>query len=241
MDRKIIHITFFTVILGVFVCCTKNKDDYYFNGDIRYIDSSSKIVKNVTCKSIQLDGIQSGMIAVYDSLLICWQPNFPNHFFNIINLDSGKDIGFFCEKGQGPKEAVSVNCIFQFFKKGNDLITLLDSNEGKLFFWNISQSIEKGTTVYDTIIPYSNHIFFHFYKSEDTLFAFKSSDFLNLEEVSTPFYEKRTIYSNELIRNYPIYKKSSVRNIKAERFFIHGMLLSRMALKLSRQCGISHK
>ncbi len=154
------------------------------------------------------------MIAVYDTLLICWNNTFPNHFYNVFNVDTGEEIGLFCEKGQGPKEATSVNCIFQLFEKESDIITLLyASNEGELFFWNISRSIKKGETVYDTIVPYNNdRIFFPFYQSKDRLFVFKPSDMLNTEEATTPFYEKRTIYSNELLQDYRIYKQSSVRN-----------------------------
>lgn len=90
---------------------------------------------------------------------------------------------------------------------------LYASNEGKLFFWNISQSIELGTTVYDTIVPYRNdRIFFQFYQSEDILFAYKPSEELSTIEASTPFYQKRTIYSNELLCDYPIYKTKSVKS-----------------------------
>ncbi|MDR1913078.1 MAG: TolB-like 6-bladed beta-propeller domain-containing protein [Clostridiales bacterium] len=239
MDRKIIYSTFFIVILGVFACCNKSKDGYYFNGDIRYIDNSSKIVKNVTSKSVHLDGIQSGMIAVYDSLFICWHPNFPNHFFNIINLDSGKEIGFFCEKGQGSHEATSVNCIYQIFKKGNDICTYLWAyNESRLFLWNISQSIEQGTTVYDTIISYDkNRYFFLFYQAEDRLFINRPSDILSREEATTPYYEKRSIVTNAVIQDYPIYKKKSVINRDAsmlESFFYTWDVIKPDATKIAQ-------
>ena len=218
--KQIKNISFFAIMLGFLVCC-QSKDSYYFNGVIRYIDASQKIVRNVTCKSVSLDGIYTGMIAAYDSLFICWHPGFSSHFFNVFNIDTGEQLGSFCEKGRGPKEAISVNCIYQLFKKGNDIISLLyASNEGKLFFWNISQSIEREKTVYDTVVPYHNNsIQFHFYQSEDTLLAFKASDFLDIATATTPFYEKRTIYSNELIKEYPIYKMRSVQNMNTEWSF----------------------
>jgi hypothetical protein len=224
MNGKIIHITFIIVILGIFACCNKNKDSYYFDGDIRYIDNNGTVVKNVESKSVRLDGIQSGMIAVYDSLLICWNPEFSNHFFYVVNLDSGNEIGFFCEKGQGPREAISVNCIYQIFRKGNDIYTFLWAyNESRLFLWNISQSVERGMTVYDTIVPYDkNRYFFLFYQPEDILFVNRPSDILNREEVTTPFYEKRSVYTKEVLQDYPVYKKKSVKNRDAgllEHFF----------------------
>lgn len=215
MNKKTIHIALFTFIFTTVVCCQEEstKDNYYFNGDIRYVDTNSKVVKNVTTKTVSLDGTYSGMIAVYDSLFICWHPRFPNHFFNVFNVDTGEELGSFCEKGQGAREAVSVNCVYQLFKKDNDLMTQLYTNEGKLFFWNISQSVKKGITVYDTIIPYKNDcMFFHFYQSEDILLAFRAADYLSRREVTTPFYEKRMIYTNELIRDYPIYKQPSIQN-----------------------------
>ena len=46
----------------------------------------------------------------------------------------------------------------------------------------------------------------------DTLFVHRPSDFLNRAEVTTPFYEKRTINTQETIRDYRMYKKLSLQN-----------------------------
>jgi hypothetical protein len=222
---KMINIYFFTIVIGLFNCCNNNKDRDYFNGDIRYFDTNREIV-NVASKSVKLEGVYSGSIAAYDSLLIFWYPASQGNFYSIFNVDTGEELGSFCEKGQGPREVSSVNCIFQVFKKENDIMTLLYAhNEGRLFFWNINRSVEKGQTVYDTIVPYKNNrIFSLYYQSENILFANKPSDIEN-EAVSTPYYEKRTIYTNELIQNYPIYKKSSLQSGNAAagqlRFFFY--------------------
>jgi len=219
MNKLYLATTIF-VIISLLVCCNRNIDSDYFNGDIQYFDDSHKIIKNVTSKSVSLDdGIQTGMIAVYDSLLICWSPKYQDHFFSIINLDTGKEIGLFCEKGQGPREASSVNCIFQLFKKENDLCTFLwGYNQSRLFLWNISQSIEKGMTVYDTIVTYEkNRYFFLFYQPDDILYVNRPSDILNREEATTPFYEKRTISTQEVIRKYLIYKEPLLRNKDATK------------------------
>lgn len=177
-----------------------------------------------------MEGNNHGLIAVYDSLLICWNPKLPNHFFNIFNLETGKEIGSFIPKGQGPQEVVSVNCIFQFLTKGNDITTLLnDPYENKSLIWNISQSIRKGETMLDTIMPFTrkgenqNRSYnFLFTLSENTLFAYSQSDFLSEHEVTTPLYEKRNLYTDELLQEYPIYKKKSVSNTKiSPNFFFY--------------------
>lgn len=214
---RTINIIISIVFLILFICCNSNKcDNKYFNGEIQYYDESSVTTKMVKSKHLTLNGNNTGIIAVYDSLLICWSPRFQDYFFKIFNVDTGEEIGTFCTKGRGENEAISTNCIMQLFKKGEDITTVLyASNEGKLFLWNISQSVEKGTTVYDTIVPYNNdRIFFGFYQSDDILFTYKPAEYLNANEATTPYYEKRTISTNELIQDYPIYKTKSIQNNK---------------------------
>ena len=43
-------------------------------------------------------------------------------------------------------------------------------------------------------------------------FAYKPAEYLNTNEATTPYYEKRTISTNELMQDYPIYKTKSVQN-----------------------------
>jgi hypothetical protein len=196
----------------------------YFNGNIHYINDSLKRVKNITSKTVAVDGAYYGMMSVYDSLIIFWNPKLPHHLFNIFNVDTGEEIGSFFPRGQGPDEALSVNCVFQFFKKGNDIMTLLlASNERKLFVWNITKSIENKKTVFDTIVsfnkPKNKSYLFLFNKNEDTLLAYVSSNnyFLTEDEATMPLYEKRTMYTDSLIQDYPIYKIKTVRR-KSEAF-----------------------
>jgi len=129
-----------TILLGVsciLVCCSTKGNDDVFNGEIRYVDDSGVITKNVESNPVPLDEgyMGMGMIAVYDSLLVCWNTEFPDHFFDVFNVDTGEKLGSFCGKGRGHEESISVGCVYQFFKKGDDIMTLLyASNEGKLFF-----------------------------------------------------------------------------------------------------------
>ncbi len=106
------------ITLLLWVRCGKILHVHYFNGDIRYFDNSSVTIKNIESRSISSNGDYTGMIAVYDSLLICWSPRFSNHFFNVYNVDTGEEVGSFCDEGQGTTEAISVNCVFNFLKRG---------------------------------------------------------------------------------------------------------------------------
>lgn len=205
------------IIISILPCCS-DIDSQYFNGEIKEVNVKNVISKNINSTHVPIKGIATGIIAAYDSLLICWSPSYPEHFFNIINIDTGKEIGYFCKKGQGNKEIISTNCISQLFKKNDKLMTLLHApNEKKLLVWDLSSSIKKGTTTYDTIIPYdNNHILFSFYQIENVLFAYKPAEEINSQEATTPHYEKRTIYTNQLIQDFPIYKTKSIQNPNAK-------------------------
>jgi hypothetical protein len=98
---------------------------------------------------------------------------------------------------------------------------LFAPNENKLLTWNISKSIKQRTTIFDTIVSYSRNsenmeagYKYLFRQDEDTLFASVESISLSEETASLPFYQKRTIKDNKLLKDYPIYKKA-VQNGKA--------------------------
>lgn len=226
MMKRLQSIVICALLVGLFAGCQQNKDEEYFNGDLIYLDDDSKIVREVTSKPTDAENFGYGMFAVYDSLAVYWSPKFPEHFFWIFNIDTGKEIGFFCNRGRGPKEMNDIHAVFQFFKKGNDLMTLLYAhNERKIFFWNISQSVITGNTVYDTIIPYDGHVRSIqtnsrfdclFYQGENRLLAKIASVAERESEASLPYYELRSVVPNELVRDLHIYKKRQIQNKSSE-------------------------
>ena len=221
MKKTIIN-TFFYLILCFFVSnCQRNKDNEYFIGEIKYFDDSAKVVKNVTSKVIPHD-LFHGIIAIHDSLILCFNPRLPNYFFQIFNLDTGEELGYYCSKGQGPNDVISILNAHQLFKRGNDLFTIInDPYQRRSLFWNISKSIEQRKTVYDPIITYkqmnedkSIRYNFIYYQTEDTLLAEVRSISVSLEEARTPSFEQLTMYNEDFVNNFPIYKRKTIRNRK---------------------------
>ena len=143
------------LILNICVSCHENDDTAYFNGKIQTIEDSIKDTKKATLKILPLDGANFGWLSTYDSLMFFMNPKLPDRFYNIFNIDTGKEIGTFCYRGSGPGEVAALGPIFHFFKEKGDLKTLLFApNEEKLFIWNITQSIKRDTTVMDKQISY---------------------------------------------------------------------------------------
>ena len=197
-------------------CHEKHDDSLFFYGEIQTIKDSGKETKKVALKPVFLDGTNFGYIAVYDSLMFFMNPKLPDRFYNIFNINTGEEIGTFCNKGGGPEEATAVGPISQFFERENELKTLLFApNEEKLFVWNITQSIARGTTIMDRVIPFAwrdenmGACYNEMYLQDDnTLLARVDPVPLSDDEATLLFYQKRTLDTNEALKNYSIYKQA---------------------------------
>ena len=74
-------------------------DKKLFNGEIHQLDDSRTVCMNVSAKLLNLEGDYTGMIAVYDSILVCWDANYKDYFLNLFHIDKGEENGYFCPKG----------------------------------------------------------------------------------------------------------------------------------------------
>jgi hypothetical protein len=176
--------------------------------------------EKISLEPLILNGPFFGTPAVYDSLMIFWNRKLPNAFFSIFNLNTGEYIGDFCSKGGGQEEFYTLPIIYNLYIDNREIKTmLLAPHENKMMIWNISKSVELTSTVYDTIVSYersneqARNYIYTFRQDEDMLVTRVSSELLSLngEIASTPFYEKRTIYSNQLLKRYDIYKSNEIR------------------------------
>ncbi len=219
MNKCVSILFIFLIGISSYSCQEPKKDSDYFIGDIRYIDESAKVVKSASSHLLDLKGDNYGLISVYDSLLICWNPKLPKHFFKIVNVDTGEEIGSFCLRGQGPEDVVQANALFQLKQEDGELKTLIDeSARNRLLKWNITRSIQTGKTVWDTIVPFTNksdsyrtHLFV-FLQSGDTILSSVNEDIISDYEAFTPYYERRLLSNDELLQNYFFYKEDSIFN-----------------------------
>lgn len=221
--KKVIDLIILSVVL-VFTCisCHKNDDSAYFNGDIMRISNSQIHECDVKLKEVLLNGANYGWIAVYDSLIFFMNPKLSDSFYNVFNVNTGEELGIFCGKGGGPDEVAALGPIFQFFKEGDDLKTLLFApNEERLLIWNISQSLKQGKTIMDRTIPYTwrtenQGACYHemFLQDKDILFTKVSAFPIGNDDATLPVWQKRTVNTNKCLSTYSIYKQT-IRNDKS--------------------------
>lgn len=232
--KRIKEIYSIVLVLGICICicmgCRQNDDSAYFNGEIQYIEDTIENIIHVKSDTVSLEGANYGWMAVHDSLMIFFNPKLADRFYNIFNINTGEEIGSFCNKGGGPDEVVAVGPIFQFFKEDDELKTLLFAvNEEKLLIWNITQSIKQATTIIDRVIPYAwrtenagacyNEIFL---QDKNTLLAKVSAISIGEDDATLPIIQKRTVDTNKCLKNYSTFKqsiKNGKASIMAESFF----------------------
>ena len=213
-------ILLFSVIFSFIVCaCTqKHYDNEYFNGKIQNIQNGNCIYKQVFSKILSLEGTYYGIPATYDSLILFYNPKLKTKAFNINNIKTKKEIGTFCEKGNGPEESVAFSPIYYFFKEGEELKThLFAPNERKLFQWNITQSIKKQHTHYDKIVPFSfcekksSAFFQHIFQlTADTVIAKVGVQAVGEFDATLPFYQKLNIQTGQSTQEYRPFKKTII-------------------------------
>lgn len=214
-------ICFFVLIFAFFACSHRNKDIDYLNGNMVSFSKDSIRTQKMKSYAIGVANCGYGMFSVYDSLLIFWNPNFPDHFFCIYSVDTEKELGFFCNKGRGHNEFFSIGPINQLFQTEDDLKTVIcDYNAKKIYNWNISRSILKHNTVFDTIISYkhlknrmNSTVDNLFNLSENVYLAKMSSLYFEESEQLLPYYQKWKMADNK-IGDFSLYKGVVVGNEK---------------------------
>lgn len=213
---KMIEKSFFYILVLLVCVSCQNSDSKYFNGKIVVVENAIKKPLEISLRKITLNGSNFGEISVCDSLMFFLNPKLNDRFFNVFNVNSGEEIGTFCNKGGGPEEMTCLGPILQFIKKGEELKTLLFApNEQKLFIWNITRSIEKNKTVMDEVVPYSwrqengGENYNGIYMQDDSTLLVKVDPFIkNNGEHTLSYYQRRTFYSDELLENYTVFKQS---------------------------------
>ena len=73
-------------------CDSNSIDSKLFNGEIRTINDKNVVSKEMKVKPVQLDGEYSGIIAVYDSILICRDCSFFKCRMVMFSMSSRRNI-----------------------------------------------------------------------------------------------------------------------------------------------------
>ena len=216
---KKIFLTAITAIL-FFYGCKKNNDSTYFNGEIIIVDMPKK-AEHVTGEIITLDDIYTGSFYVYDSLIVFNSTQFPDQLLSVFNLHTKKQVGYFCNKGNGPDEFYNVS-VCNFVIDNNHLrLWLYAFNEQKMLLLNITESINSQTTQYDSIYTLDwrkNYIYpfnWIFDMNEQTILAKCPSNvvFVKYDAYYASNYYLFNPFTADTIRSYIIHNRPVINEM----------------------------
>jgi hypothetical protein len=104
---------FFLFFLLILIWSCKN-DKKIFNGEVIIVQNELNM-ESLTGKHIEFDEIYTGMISVYDSLIVFSSRKYEDYYSRVFNLNTGKQINSVIKIGQGPNEQVSVHCRAEYY------------------------------------------------------------------------------------------------------------------------------
>lgn len=208
----------YIILLSFLASCSKKSQDAdIFNGEICEI-SDSAVEKEVEFKELRLSGPNYGYLSIHDSIAFFMNPQLPDRWYQLFNCRTLGEIGQFARKGNGHKEFIAVEPIWNFYKENNDLKTLIfDINKESVSIWNITQSIADGSTVIEREIklPWKKHNRGACFKelfmtTPNTLYAKVSTVQINDHEATLPYYQVWNLEKGELLSEIHIFKKNII-------------------------------
>ncbi len=196
------------------VGCAAESDEKYFDGDIAVVSHPEQIFE-LQPDTVFLDGAYYGFIASNDYIMVFWNARDDNFMFSVFDLRDGQFIGSFGRKGRGQNEFYDVFPISQIYEDNGYAKTVICAHtENKMAIWNITESVNSGTTVYDTVFPYqstlslseifmdkrSNSVYvYHMpYMPFENDSKFYESPFINKVDMNTGTITKRQLFKKKI-------------------------------------------
>jgi hypothetical protein len=191
--------------------CNNTSDSKYFRGDVVLFEDSLQL-ESLTGEQVILDGVYAGRMDVCDSLVFMQHFIYPDYFIAVFNHHTGKHLGDFMPKGNGPDEHIDLSWIYQFFYEDGHLKGLLCSfYRKKIIIWNITESLNTGTTCvsrFDIPKSESNNVLggYMFFMNNEYLVAnVRNTDSLNIIPGQT--YRKIDYATQETKQTYSFYNR----------------------------------
>jgi len=226
--------------------CNNTSDSRYFKGDVILFEDSLQL-EILTGEQVILDGLYAGRMDVCDSLVFMQHFIYPDYFIAVFNHYTGKHLGDFIPKGNGPNEYVDLSWIYQFFYEDRHLKGLLCSfSRKKIIIWDITESLNTGTTCVSQIdfpksvskVALGGYMFF---MNNKNLIA-------NIKNFDTPDLPNQTYYqidyiTQEIKQTYSFYNKPIDNNDNVFKILYHHIPVTHniKGTKLASAMAILHQ
>lgn len=203
--NKMIFSFFLKVTCAVLILSTAACKDYRTN----LLDGANIVIngfpKTDTLKGKKLDLEILGLNVLYvaDTFLIGFKGTGADHFFEIYSLPNLYPCGKYILAGRGPNELLTLQYEDQFqIKNGEITMWISDGAANKRVLFNLTKSIERQETIFDTIIhiPSCNCCF----NQNDTLMSLFKYDETNCKQVHYNFKQRRMMSEQTIFKPFPV-------------------------------------
>jgi hypothetical protein len=201
--KKFIFITFLLLLS----CKAKEK---IFNGDIVIVKqpATKEILQGIELK---FDGIYTGGISVYDSLIYFTSGKFPDYWIYVFNTKNGKHINSVARKGQGPDEFVGINGAGQHYVDNNSIYVWIHDyyKNDCLLFDLLNDSVKTKFNISKLKREQRSYPFGRVFVLNDSLLlAFsQGEEIYNDPYLLPPLYQVYNYRTNEELAKYEFYNK----------------------------------
>lgn len=218
----------FCLISGLLflISCNRIDEQDFFKFDI--VDADSPVmVSPVEIDNMINTGVRLVDCAISYPYVFSYESG--DHLFGITDISSGKYLGKWCLRGNGPEDPLYVLPITDIYYKGGDMTAdLFSYHGGKLMAWNISESLRSDTDVYDDVIKidYAEQPvpFFSVYRVSDSLALVldtRQNAHVN-EMIAAPSYDLYDTSSGNLVKRFDLFNmvvsKSSDRHFTSKSY-----------------------
>lgn len=158
------------------------------------------------------------MSYIVDSLMISMDRAGQEFIFSVTDLYSDETLGLFGRRGRSFNELIDCLPVMDVYRnsKGELCSDLFSYRDGRLFIWNISESLMKGTDSYDRIIELNNveeeYPFLSLYRLDEMSVIAKNSYQIAISDnvLKAPRYEIYNLSTGDLEKTFDIFHKVNI-------------------------------
>lgn len=197
--------------LLLFGCKGIVEQDFFFQ---RLSTTEYESVKEKELNDSFITSSMIPMSIIVDSLMISIDRLKQDFIFSISNIQNDSLLGTFCRRGRSNNEIVDCLPIMSTYSNsiGELCAPIFTYGDGRILIWNITQSLDAGSHIYENIIQLHNEENWYPFLS-GYLLCEKSVIVRNSKQigssdtpVNAPRYEVYSTSTGELIRQYDIFK-----------------------------------
>ena len=208
--RKILFFSI-TFLLVMFVGC-KDKVEI-FNGEIILINKAN-LIDSLKAERIELDGIYTGYMAVYDSLMFFLSSKYPDNYLHIFNINTGQPMGSYCKKGEGPSEFYYFTHNEQYENIHGDIKLWGYNDLDNIYLLNITQSVRANSTCVEQTIDHNwrkvhTRPWATYFMRDNNVLVKSQPEYLDDDEsaLSLGSYSLYNLTVDSLLREYRLYNR----------------------------------